>query len=210
MIPLRDEERLKGNAPVTKALIGVNVVAFVLFSERLVYELSFVPRDIFTGGAMGLLTSQFVHGDFIHLIFNMWPLWIFGDNIELRMGRIKFLVFYLSCGIVAGVIHSLFTWFSVTPVIGASGAVAGVIGAYMVLYPKNYITTFVPGLYEPFIHIPAYYWAIFWLAIQLFYGFFSFFSEAEIAYWAHVGGFLFGYLAAKLFRKLGGKASDTR
>lgn len=200
MIPIRDEDAGKGVPLATVSLVAINAAAFFLTTDRAYEQYGMVSADILKLYNMKtIITSQFLHGDMAHLLFNMWPLLIFGKSVEKRLGKSTFVAFYVVSGVVAGFVNSLFTPFSHEITIGASGAIAGVIGAHMSLFPKNYILTFLPGRYDPFIHVPSYYWAMFWLAVQLVYGVFSFFTYANVAYWAHIGGFLFGYL---VFRKI--------
>ncbi|MBI5355750.1 MAG: rhomboid family intramembrane serine protease [Candidatus Aenigmarchaeota archaeon] len=200
MIPIKDEDAGKGIPPATVSLIAINIAAFLLTTDRVYEQYGMVSADILKlYNIRTIVTSQFIHGDIAHLLFNMWPLLIFGKSVEKRLGKAKFIAFYIVAGVAAGFVNALFTPFSHEITVGASGAIAGVIGAHMALFPKNYILTFLPGRYDPFIHVPSYYWALFWLAVQLVYGIFSFFTSADIAYWAHVGGFLFGYI---VFRKI--------
>lgn len=200
MIPIKDEDSGKGVPLATVSLIIINTAVFFLTTEKIYQQYGLVSADILRMFNLHTaITSQFLHGDIAHLLFNMWPLLIFGKSVEKRLGKGKFIAFYVISGVAAGFVNSLFTPLSQEITVGASGAIAGVIGAHMALFPKNYILTFLPGRYDPFIHVPSYYWALFWLAVQIVYGVVSFFTYADIAYWAHVGGFLFGYL---LFKKI--------
>ncbi len=146
-------------------------------------------------GYLTLLTSMFLHGGWGHLLGNMWTLWIFGDNVEDRMGPIGFLLFYLLCGLVAGIVHVLVNPGSTVPTVGASGAISGVMAAYLVLYPTAGVITLVPILFYPlFITIPAVFYMMIWLATQLFGGAIGLFAPnvGGIAFWAHIGGFIAG------------------
>lgn len=138
------------------------------------------------------LSSMFLHGGLMHLISNLWMLWIFGDNVEDRLGHIRYLLFYLLCGIAAAAAQLAAAWGSPVPVIGASGAIAGVMGAYFLLYPRARIMTLVPVfilLYRA--ELPAYVFLAFWFVSQLYFG--SSVGQASgVAWWAHVGGFLAG------------------
>lgn len=152
------------------------------------------------------LTCMFLHGGWFHFISNMWSLWLFGDNVEDCMGHRRFLAFYLLCGVAAGVIHTAFNPQSPIPTVGASGAIAGVMGAYMVLYPGSRIITLVPVFFffPIFLEIPAVVFLGLWFLSQLFSGLFSLVvpgGVGGIAWWAHVGGFLFGILLLPLFRR---------
>ena len=153
------------------------------------------------------LTSMFLHGGWLHIIGNMWTLWIFGDNVEDRMGPVRFVFFYLLCGIAAGVVHSLTNPDSTLPTVGASGAIAGVLGAYFVLFPHARIIVLVPVLFLPlFFELPAVVYLGFWVLTQVFSGVLSLASSnevGEIAWWAHVGGFTTGIFLQFFFVKRG-------
>jgi len=149
------------------------------------------------------LTSMFLHGGWMHVIGNMWFLYLFGDNVEDRMGHLRFLIFYLIGGLFAGVVHCWTNAHSNLPTIGASGAVAGVMGAYLVLYPRSRIITLIPIFFYPlFIEIPAILYLFFWFLTQLFSGGLALVSGQSfggIAWWAHAGGFLAGILLQFFF-----------
>ena len=151
------------------------------------------------------LTSLFLHGGWLHIILNMWSLWIFGDNVEDRMGPIRFLIFYLLCGLAAGFLHLVTNFNSPIPSLGASGAIAGVMGAYLVLFPFARIVTLVPIFIFPlFVEIPAFFFLIFWFVVQFLSGTASFGSRQSgggIAFWAHVGGFVAGIALLPHFRR---------
>jgi membrane associated rhomboid family serine protease len=153
------------------------------------------------------LTSMFLHGGWVHIIGNMWTLWIFGDNVEDRMGPVRFLFFYLLCGFAAGVVHCLANPGSTLPTVGASGAIAGVMGAYFFLFPRSRVIVIVPILFFPFFfEMPAVIYLGFWALTQLFSGTLSL-ATAEsvggVAWWAHVGGFLTGVFLQFFFVKHG-------
>ena len=151
---------------------------------------------------------MFLHGGWAHLISNMWALYIFGDNIEDRMGHWRYLFFYLISGVAAALTHILFQARSTVPVIGASGAISGVMGAYLVLYPGARVITLLPGLFfiPWFVEIPAFFFIGFWFISQLFNGLLSLAftgpmaTYGGVAWWAHVGGFIAGVLLAKPLR----------
>jgi membrane associated rhomboid family serine protease len=146
---------------------------------------------------------MFLHGGWIHLIGNMWTLWIFGDNVEDEMGPWKFLIFYLTCGLFASAVQIYTNPDSVLPTIGASGAIAGVMGAYYVLFPRARIIIMIPILFFPFFfEIPAVLFLAFWFLEQLFSGAFSLLGPkmlGGIAWWAHIGGFLCGMTIYRFF-----------
>jgi membrane associated rhomboid family serine protease len=182
--------------------------------ERFVYLLGLVPRRLtdpywahrvgFPPGSFStIFTSMFLHGSFAHLLFNMWTLAVFGDNVEDRMGPLRFLLFYLLCGVAAALTHLVFNPSSTIPTVGASGAIAGVLGAYMFLFPHARVITFVPVVFIPyFIEVPAALFLAFWFIIQLLSGWSSLFMPPNIggvAWWAHIGGFLCGAFTFPFF-----------
>jgi hypothetical protein len=143
---------------------------------------------------------MFLHGGFLHIIMNMWFLYIFGDNIEDRLGHFRYLFFYLLCGIAAGVIHLYTNWGSRIPTIGASGAISGVMGAYLVLYPRSRILTLIPIIFFfQFIEVPAFLFLGFWILMQLLSAGLTPRNVGGVAFWAHVGGFFAGIIFVKLF-----------
>lgn len=152
------------------------------------------------------LTHLFIHGGWLHIILNMWFLWIFGDNIEDVMGPFRFLIFYLLCGVVAIGVNILFNPSSTSPVVGASGAVAGVMGAYFLLYPHANVLTLIPVIIIPFFfYLPAVFFLLLWVGIQVVFGLTSLGGNggSPIAWWAHIGGFVCGLLLVPVFRKKG-------
>jgi len=148
-----------------------------------------------------ILSSMFLHGGWFHIISNMWVLFIFGDNIESHMGGFRYLFFYLLSGTAAGLLQTYVLPSSQVPMIGASGAVAGVLGAYLILYPNSRVASLVPIFFIfTLVEIPAFIFLVFWFISQLYSGLFSIQGEASgIAWWAHVGGFLFGVIIASFF-----------
>ena len=209
MIPLRESQPSYSKPVVTTLLIVANVVVFL-------YELSLDPfsRNHFIAlyGVVpdrlylpSLVTSMFLHGGWLHLIGNMWFLWIFGDNVEDILGRGKYLLFYLLCGLAAGMTHAVLNADSRIPTIGASGAVAGVMGAYMVKFPHARILTLIPlFVFLTTYELPAYVILAYWFVIQFFSGVgsigYSHLSQGGVAWFAHVGGFLAGILLVNLLR----------
>jgi membrane associated rhomboid family serine protease len=151
-----------------------------------------------------LLTSMFLHGGWLHLIGNMWFLWVFGRNVEDLIGSARFFIFYILCGLAAALVHVFFNPYSRVPTIGASGAIAGVMGAYVIKFPRARITTLVPiFIFITTMEIPAVFLLLYWFAIQFFSGVgsigYSQVSSGGVAWFAHVGGFLAGMLLVNLF-----------
>lgn len=216
MIPIRDAIRSKNFPVVNVILIGLNILAFLwqLFQGPFLKEAFFLYAIVpirysdpeisaqFTGVQQWLpfLTSIFLHGGFLHILGNMWFLYIFGDNIEDRIGHIRYLIFYLLCGVVAGLIHLLTNWNSKIPTIGASGAISGVMGAYLILHPKARILTLIPiFFFIQFFEIPAFVFLGYWLLIQLLSAGLTPRNVGGIAWWAHIGGFVAGLIFVKIF-----------
>ena len=216
MIPIRDAIRSKNFPVVNFIIIGLNIVAFLWELvqgsdlKEVFYLYGMVPLRYhdpglsahFTGFQQYLpfLTSMFLHGGFLHIIMNMWFLYIFGDNIEDRLGHIRYLVFYLFCGVAAGLVHLFTNWNSNIPTIGASGAVSGVMGAYLLLYPRSKILTLIPiFFFFQFVEIPAFIFLWFWLLLQLFSAGLTSSNVGGIAFWAHIGGFVAGLIFIKIF-----------
>ena len=226
MIPISDDPGPRRVTPVvTFTLVAINVAVFVYQLslgngvEALVRSAGVVPLeyargvDVSPAAPLGvyyttLLTSMFLHGGFLHIGSNMLYLWIFGDNVEDRLGHLRFLIFYLLCGFGATAAHLFFNWGSPIPSIGASGAIAGVLGGYLVLFPSASIRTLL--FLGPFItmtRVPAIILIGFWFITQLFSGVASIADGAEqtsgIAFWAHVGGFVVGLPLVLLLRQRG-------
>mgnify|MGYP005850447509 CR=1 FL=1 len=216
MIPIRDAIRSRTFPVVNVAIIVLNGLAFFWqlaqgpHLKEVLYLYGIVPLRYsdpvlathFTGFQQYLpfLTSMFLHGGFLHIIMNMWFLYIFGDNIEDRLGHIRYLIFYLICGVAAGVVHLLTNWSSNIPTIGASGAISGVMGAYLLLYPGSRILTLIPiFFFFQFIEIPAFIFLGYWLLIQLFSASLAPKNVGGVAFWAHVGGFVAGLFFIKIF-----------
>ena len=214
MIPIRDQSPRRFAPVMTWSLIGINVMAFffeVSLSEetlqRFVGAFGFVPARLTQAGAMPLgaltlFTSMFLHGRFLHLLGNMWTLWIFGDNVEDRMGRWRFLTFYLLCGLAAGGVHWATNMDSTVPAVGASGGISGVMGAYMVLFPRSRLIMLLPIFFIPFFfQIPAWVYLGVWFVVQAVSGTVALGFEAVggVAFWAHVGGFAGGVVLFRLF-----------
>lgn len=218
MFPIRDHNP-SGRIPyVTYALIALNVIVFLGYvgipgETRALWvffsEWGIIPARIVHGEAYyTLITSIFLHAGFWHLAGNMLFLWIFGDNLEDEMGHGRFLIFYLACGLGAGLIHVLAGPESMVPTVGASGAIAGVLGGYLLLFPKAKIDVLVIFIvFFKVFPIPAWVMLGIWFGIQLLGGFGSDPDSGGVAYWAHTGGFAVGLiLAVPLFLRLGGFA----
>jgi membrane associated rhomboid family serine protease len=219
MIPLRDDIPSRMTPIVTRTLIGLNILAFlgqILLdpSGRVIVHLfGAIPANLMGRLAdapswllpapVTVVSSMFLHGGFIHLGGNMLYLHIFGDNVEDAMGHTRFLIFYMVCGALAAYANAAVTPESTTPMIGASGAVSGILGAYLILYPRARIVTLVPIFYFiQIVQIPAIFILGFWIAAQLVNGLLSLgLTGGGIAWFAHVGGFFAGMALVKLFRK---------
>jgi membrane associated rhomboid family serine protease len=190
-------------------LIGLNVVLFFVQislgneAERFIYQWGLIPARYTVGeiayhfsfGAQvfSLFSFMFLHGGFLHLLGNVWFLYIFGDNVEDHLGHGRYLFFYLFCGWASGIVHILFNWHSTIPTIGASGAVAGVMGAYILLHPRAKILTLVPVIIFPlFFEIPAFVFLGIWFVFQFLSAAGGQSHAAGVAFWAHVGGFVAG------------------
>ncbi len=209
MLPLRDSQPSYTKPYVTISLIGVNVAVFLYelsldhFSlNHFIALYALIPGRFHLGA---LLTSMFLHGGWLHLIGNMWFLWIYGDNIEDALGHAKYLVFYLLCGFAAGLVQLLPDPGSRLPTLGASGAIAGVMGAYLIKFPRSRIVTLVPiFFFLTTVEIPASMMLIYWFAIQFFSGVGSIgsarVSQGGVAWFAHIGGFLAGMALIYLMR----------
>jgi membrane associated rhomboid family serine protease len=217
LIPLRDDNPTELTPWVTIALIVANFAAWMLVQgagmdparlQASVDAFGALPCELTHAcvrqhGGLGwaeLLTSMFMHGGWEHILGNMLFLWVFGNNIEDSMGHTRFVLFYLICGVAAGLAHVALTPNSQMPAVGASGAISGVMGAYVVLYPQARVQTWVPPLFV--IHIRAWFFLIYWFVLQLFTGFGSLGTgeTGGVAVWAHVGGFVAGVVLIKVFQ----------
>jgi len=199
--PYKDENVSKTRPYVTYALIIINVVVFFwsLFDyENIINAYGFKPADF---AILTIFTSMFLHGGLDHIFGNMWFLWIFGDNVEDKFGKAKYIVFYLLSGIAATLTHYLTNLGSDIPTIGASGAISGVLGAYLAFFPK--VRVHVASYYYHGT-VPASYMLAFWFVLQLIFGAASFAGArgSGIAFFAHIGGFVFGYAVAYLYKKM--------
>jgi membrane associated rhomboid family serine protease len=221
MIPLRDDNPTRIAPVLTVALIVLNVAVFLYqislapgAQRQLVYQFGAIPSVVLGTQALApqlalvppmvtLLTSMFLHGGLLHLAGNMLYLWIFGNNIEEAMGRMRFILFYLLCGFLASYAHIFSDAASATPSIGASGAISGVLGAYLLLYPRAQVLTLIPlGFYLRLIYVPAGLVLTFWFLLQLASGSLSQGQPGGgVAWWAHIGGFVAGMLLVGVFKK---------
>jgi membrane associated rhomboid family serine protease len=227
MFPLRDTVRARSFPIINIAIIIVNVLIFLFENtlgttrlDSLIEIFGLKPAEISLFQPLTwimLFTSMFMHGSWFHLISNMWALFIFGDNVEDRMGPLRYLVFYLFSGVVAGLVHVGITNYffgadsiqANLPTVGASGAIAGILGGYLILYPRARVITLIPLFILPwFIEISAYVYLGFWFLTQLFPGLLSLGAIGDfgaamggVAWWAHIGGFLIGMLMVRLFSR---------
>jgi membrane associated rhomboid family serine protease len=233
MIPYHDENETQRPAYVTMTLIALCTLAWVLVQgagagvalATSVCNLGLIPGELTgtlragVGFDMGeglrcltdpgrqysnVLTSMFLHGGWMHLIGNMWFLWLFGNNVEDAMTRPRFLAFYLLCGIAAALAQVVAAPDSVIPMVGASGAISGVMGGYLVLYPRVRVYTLLPlGFFMTTVTLPAWAMLIYWMVLQVFGGLTQIVAKegGGVAFWAHLGGFLAGVVLIKLFAK---------
>jgi len=216
MIPLRDTIPSKTYPVINNTIIGLNILFYFVeltqgpALDRFIYIYGLVPArysvhqitSYFTTGQQlfSLVSFMFLHGGFWHLLGNMWSLYIFGDNVEDRFGHLRYLLFFLLCGMASGLCHLFFNLQSNVPTIGASGAIAGVMGAYFILHPSAKILTLIPIFFIPyFIEIPAFLFLGIWFVLQFLNAAGSYGSAGGIAWWAHIGGFVFGMLFLKIF-----------
>ncbi len=230
MIPYHDENETQRPAYVTMVLVAMNVLVWIVVQgggsslalATSVCNLGLIPGELTgalapgAGFPMGdglvclidpgrqpinVLTSMFLHGSWMHLIGNMWFLWLFGNNIEDSMSRPRFVVFYLACGLTAALLQVVVDPASAIPMVGASGAISGVMGAYLVLFPRVRVFTLLPlGFIFTTVALPAWAMLIYWAVLQLFGGFSRLGDEGGgVAFWAHVGGFVAGVVLVKMF-----------
>ena len=203
MFPIRDTQRSYSRPVITTLIIALNVAVFLheitldSFSRNHFIQIyGLVPARFHFSS---VLTSMFLHGGWMHIIGNMWFLWIFGDNVEDVLGHTKYVVFYLLCGLAAGMTQVMFSPGSRLPMVGASGAIAGVMGAYLIKFPHSRIVTLVFILFfVTTVEVPAVLMLLYWFAIQLFNGVgtigYSHLSQGGTAFFAHVGGFIAGMI----------------
>ena len=225
MIPLKDENPSKSIPIVNSFLILTNFSVFVYQNffvpggaGPLIPRLGSIPYEVINAVDLDpknlvpvpltLLTSMFIHGGWLHILGNMLYLWIFGDNVEDTLGHLKYLCFYLMCGIIASLTHAFLNFSSQVPVVGASGAIAGVLGAYMFLFPKARIrTVLILLVFVRVVSVPAVVLLGYWILIQILSGMTEFESltPTGIAWFAHVGGFGAGFILIMMMRKRRGR-----
>jgi len=219
MIPIRDTIQSRRIPIINYTLIGLNIFFYIVQLDQGVNEEAF----IFLYGLLparfsipevayhftlfqqffSFISYMFLHGGFLHLLGNIWTLYIFGDNVEDYLGPMPYLFFYLLCGIASGLAHVATNWFSPTPTIGASGAIAGVMGAYFLLHPKAKILTLVPIFFIPyFVEIYAFVFLGIWFLLQVVNATGSSAEVAGIAWWAHIGGFVFGIVLLNFISRM--------
>jgi len=231
MFPLRDENPTELVPVVTFVIIAINVLVWLLVQQAgagdgfLASLCSYgaIPADITGGldpgtliqlgpdvacraaglGWLTLLTSMFMHGSWMHLIGNMWFMWVFGNNVEDSMGHVRFVVFYLLCGALASAAHIFTDPGSIVPTVGASGAISGIMGAYLVLYPRVRVQTlFFLIIIVRVIPLPAWVLLVQWMVIQVWSGVSTYGAAGGgVAFWAHIGGFVAGAVLIKLFER---------
>lgn len=213
MIPIRDQIKPRRTPIINYLLIAVNIIVFILQwsaganQESIVYEFALIPASFSDGIELSeirdIFTSMFMHAGLMHLLGNMIYLWIFGDNVEDAMGHFTYLLFYLAGGFVASITHIFVNPGSQIPTVGASGAIAAALGAYLVLYPQSRVATFIPlGFIMTLRMLPASIVLVMWFVLQLFNGVLTL-GAADMggtAFWAHIGGFVFGAFIALFFR----------
>jgi len=221
MIPIRDTIPSRRRPAVTFAIITACALVFLVEEvvspealDRMMFTGGLVPA-LFTNpewaglsglshGPWNFLSYMFMHGGWMHLIGNMWFLWLFGDNVEDRLGRPRFLLFYLSCGVIAALAQFALTPGSRFPLVGASGAISGVMGAYFLLYPGARIVTVIPVfIFIQLVEVPAFVFLGIWFLLQFFSGTaeiaVSTGNSGGVAFWAHIGGFVAGMLLLRVF-----------
>ena len=231
MFPYRDDNPTLATPLVTMALIAANVIMWVAVQgmgmepaiSRSVCDLGLIPGDLLgtvppgtvvplseatscrldgDGSWLTTVSSMFLHGGWLHLIGNVWFLWVFGNNVEDSMGRARYLIFYLLCGLAAAAAQTLTNPSSAVPMVGASGAISGVMGAYIVLYPRVRVHMLVfLGFFITTIAVPAFLMLGYWFLIQMVGGWANQGAEGGVAFWAHAGGFVAGALLVFVFRQ---------
>jgi membrane associated rhomboid family serine protease len=207
MIPLRDTQPSSTTPMVTIGIIAVNILVFLHQVSLSPYELNdFIARYAIVPDRLqyaDIVSAMFMHGGWMHLFGNMWFLWIYGDNVEDVLGHGKYLLFYLLCGIAAAMVHVMVAPESRVPTLGASGAIAGVMGAYLIKFPHSRIITLVPVfVFLTTMEIPAVFMLLYWFVIQIFSGVgsigYSNVSRGGVAWFAHIGGFVCGIILVYL------------
>lgn len=222
MIPLYDTQKPSRFPFVTYSIIALNIILFayqIFFADpnAFILRYGFIPSDFSFFDVRTyaqVFTSMWLHGGFLHIIFNLWFLHIFGDNVEDRLGHLRFLGLYLFSGAVAVFAQYIVFVDSTVPLIGASGAIAGITGAYYVFFRHSRIMTLVPSLYGLFyrVKLPAWMFIGYWFILQIFSGAGSLsavrFNQGGVAFFAHIGGFIFGYIISKACCRFGDSGGD--
>ncbi len=219
MFPLRDNIPSRSICIITILLIILNLYIYyqeILLSDALLTKIikryGLIPARLTAITAQGsldfspyvtLISNLFLHGGWMHVLGNMWYMWVFADNVEDWLGHFRFIIFYLACGVIANITHIVLDPSSTIPTIGASGAVSGILGAYLVLYPKAKVKTLVPiFVFLSIFEIPAVIFLGLWFIFQLFSGTAALHSSgSNIAWWAHIGGFIGGMILIRFFRR---------
>jgi membrane associated rhomboid family serine protease len=214
MFPLYDTARSRKFPVINLALIVVNALAFLYELQMgesalngFIFQWGLIPSHFVSDPSNSwiyIFSAMFLHGGWFHILSNMWVLFIFGDNVEARLGGFRYLIFYLLSGAAAGLMQTFILPSSDVPMIGASGAIAGVLGAYLILFPNSRVASIVPIFFIfTIVEIPAFVFLLFWFVSQLYSGLFAIQGggASGIAWWAHIGGFIFGLVMVSLFKR---------
>ncbi len=213
MIPLKDEIKSYSKPIITYIILSINILVYIYEfalgynKQAFIYQFGTIPYDLFNPAGfypyLTVLTSMFIHANFMHILGNMLFLWVFADNVEDRLGHIKFAIFYLVCGIGAVFLHSITTPNSKIPMVGASGAISGILGAYVIFFPRARILSLIPlGFFLRIAYLPSLFFIGIWFLYQFFLGFVSMgVGGGGVAYFAHIGGFIVGLLFSLPFRR---------
>ncbi|MGB9721694.1 MAG: rhomboid family intramembrane serine protease [bacterium] len=213
MIPLKDELKSYTKPIITFIILGINIIVYIYelslgtVKENFIYQFGTIPYDLFNPVGMHpylkIFTSMFIHANLMHILGNMLFLWVFSDNVEDRLGHAKFVLFYLICGVAAVFLHSIITPTSRVPMVGASGAISGILGAYILFFPRARILSLIPlGFFMRVAYLPSVFFIGIWFLYQFFLGLVSMnVKGGGVAYFAHIGGFVAGLLFALPFRK---------
>jgi membrane associated rhomboid family serine protease len=200
MFPLYDENRPNKVAIITIGLIFLNTLIFLFTFQKIdffIQKFGMIPQNIFAGKEFyTILTSMFIHGSFWHLLGNMWFLWVFGNNLEVALGKFRYLIFYIICGIFSAALYAFFANPKTVPIIGASGAISGVLGGYFILFPSHKIKSIVPiFFFLTVLSVPAIVFLVIWVLYQVFL------PEVGVAAGAHLIGFLAGIILVNPLKK---------
>lgn len=214
MIPIRDENPTHTFPLVTYLLIALNILVFIFqtllgqANESFVFQFALIPAELSSSFSLenisNIFTSMFMHAGLAHIGGNMLYLWIFGDNVEDRLGSVRYLIFYVLGGLIASLAHIITNPTSQIPTVGASGAIAAVLGAYLVLYPRQRVLTLIPlGFFLRLTMLPASLVLGVWFLLQFFQGVMTIGGPdvGGVAFWAHIGGFVSGVVLSQIFKK---------